>query len=130
MKTLTLSLFASLALLTTAATATAITPGTYKGETSQGEPITIKVKRALGPGVRIERLKLEATVECPGGFPDQVTIDRLVIGGKVKKNGRFRLRMADLDLTGRFVGKKRATGSLDVSSFSCSTDNIRFSVRR
>jgi hypothetical protein len=118
------------ALLAATSTATAAGPGTYRGETSQGKPITIKVKNAVGPGVRIERVTLQADLVCPDGSPDQVSIDRLVIGGKVTKSGRFRLRMADLDISGRFVSKRSLTGSFDVSEFSCSAGDVRYRARR
>jgi hypothetical protein len=128
-KTLIAALAGS-ALLATAAPAQAIAPGTYRGQTDQGASIKIVVKGALGPGVRIERIKLAADLECPDGSVDDVSLDRLVIGGKVKKDGRFRLRMADLDLSGRFVSKKRVTGSFDVSDFSCAAEDITYSARK
>jgi hypothetical protein len=126
MKTIiaTITAFALLA----APAGAAVKPGTYRGETDQGKPIKIVVKNALGSGVRIERLKLTAEVQCPG-FSRDMTIDDIVIGGTVKKNGRFRIRTASLDMKGRFVNK-RVTGSFSASEFDCTVKGVGYSGAR
>jgi hypothetical protein len=125
-----IAILAGTATLAAAAPASAATPGTYRGETEQGQSITLVVKGARGSGLRIERIKVSAGLTCPDGSADDVSVNRIVIGGQVKKNGRFRIRMSDLDLSGRFTSKQRVTGSFDVREFDCASDGIGYSAKR
>jgi hypothetical protein len=77
----------------------------------------------------IAGVKLSATHACPDGTTDEASENRMVIGGKVKRHGRFRIRMADLGIEGRFRSGGRLAGSFDLTDFSCAGSDVGFSAR-
>ena len=106
--------------------------GTFKGKTSQGLPITIKVR-----GGAITSLEFFVKNSC-GATRKPIE----VAGGRVRirRSGRFRMALANrsgsLTVSGRFVSRRKARGTLRERSESalfdntCDTRRVRFSVRR
>ena len=127
------ALAALLVLAVVAAPAGAALPGkgTYKGETSQGLSVTIKVNKAQ----KIKSLKFLVKNDC-GATKKPIDVNGPFT---VKENGKFSARLQSsagtLNFSGRFRKKGKVTGRVrerteDFLLGKCDTGKVTFTAKR
>jgi hypothetical protein len=102
--------------------------GTFAGKTSlDGGRIVLKVKRKTR-GLFVRHIVVKGSFDCYG-YPEDVDIDRYVLGVKVGPRGGFTIPDADVSLRGHYVHAGRIEGSLVAKTLSCDSPREHFGAR-
>jgi hypothetical protein len=103
--------------------------GTFVGKTSlDGGKIELRMERKSS-GLYVRHIVVKGSFECYG-YPEDVDIDRYVLGGKVGARGAFKIPDADVTLRGHYVTSSRIEGSLVAKTLSCDSPREHFGARR
>jgi hypothetical protein len=99
--------------------------GTFVGKTSlDGGKIELRMQRKAS-GLYVRHIVVKSSFDCYG-YPEDVDIDRYVIGGKVGPRGAFTIPDADVSLRGHYVTSGRIEGSLVAKTLGCDSPREHF----
>jgi hypothetical protein len=108
--------------------------GRYAGEHAFNGPVKLRFKREDGIGLYVHSYSVRGTVRCgeediPIDYSGRVTART---AARVKKDRSFRLSIAGMRLSGRFVSAKRVRGDIELILSSCnpSTQTGGFGAKR
>jgi len=103
--------------------------GTFAGRASlDGGKIQLRMERKSS-GLYVRHIVLKGSFDCYG-YPEDVNIDRYVLGVKVGRRGAFKIPDADVALRGHYVTSGRIEGSLVAKTLSCDSPQEHFGARR
>lgn len=103
--------------------------GTFAGQTSlDGGKIELRIVRKTR-GLFVRHIVVKGSFDCYG-YPEDVDIDRYVLGVKVGPRGGFTIPDADVSLRGHYVTSGRVEGSLIAKTLSCDSPREQFGARR
>lgn len=103
--------------------------GTFAGQSSLDYgKIELRVVRKTR-GLFVRHIVVKGSFDCYG-YPEDVDIDRYVLGVKVGPRGGFTIPDADVSLRGHYVTSGRIEGSLIAKTLSCDSPREHFGARR
>ena len=86
----------------------------------EGDGVFFKIEK-FGKRPQLFRLALSEPLTCADGTTRQDTLDKiLILGPKVKRNGRFSYKATGVTFKGRFTSRTQARGTLARTDGDCS----------